>query len=87
MSAAGQVESDLELGLPRVRKLLTVKETAAYLRCDIDHVYRLLDQGDLTGENHALKTQGLTPKGRTRQRYIRVHRQSAIALRRRRVIS
>lgn len=81
-----QMEIDLELGLPRVRQLLTVKETADYLRVDIDHVYHFLDDGELTGENLARKTKGETPTGRARQRYIRVHRQSAIDLRRRRRI-
>jgi hypothetical protein len=71
-------EVDLESGLPRLRQLLTVRETAEYLRCNLDHVYRLLDQGDLTGENHALKVEGETLKGRPRPRYIRIHRQSAI---------
>lgn len=81
-----QMEIDLELGLPRVRQLLTVKETADYLRVDIDHVYHFVDAGELTGENLALKIEGETPTGRNRQRYLRIHRQSAIDLRRRRRI-
>lgn len=81
-----QIEIDLEFGLPKIRSTISVKETADYLGCDIAHVYRLVDQGDLTGENIALKTEGLTPKGKARQRYIRIHRDSAIAFRRRRRI-
>lgn len=77
-----QLEIDLEFGLPRIRQLLTIKETADYLRCDTAHVYRLVDEGELTGENLALKTEGQTPKGKARQRYLRIYRESAIAFRR-----
>ena len=82
-----QIEIDLEFGLPKIRSTISIKETADYLGCEIAHVYRLVDEGELTGENIALKTEGLTPKGHTRQRYIRIHRDSAMAFRQRRRIT
>ena len=79
-----QSSESLESGLPKIRQLLTPKETAEYLRCDVDHIYRLLDEGELTGENHALRTEGKTQKGLPKQRFIRIHRQSVVDFRKRR---
>lgn len=77
-----KTEIDLELGLPKVRQLLTPREVAEYMRCDVDHIYHLLDAGELTVENMA----GEIATGRNRPRHIRINRASAIAFRARRRI-
>lgn len=74
-------EIDYEFGLPKIRQLLTPREVADYLRVDIDHVYRLVEEGELIAENHALRPKGKTPKGREKQRYLRIIRDSVIAYR------
>jgi hypothetical protein len=77
-------EPDLELGLPKIRSLLTPREAADYLRVEIDQIYRWVDLGELTAENMALVSTGKTKKGREKQRYLRIQRQSLIDLRKRR---
>lgn len=73
-------DAELAAGLPQLRKRLTVKEVAEYLRCTDDHIYQLLKRGELTGDNQ--------PKGASRKGLpaIRVHRASVIAFRARRRI-
>jgi excisionase family DNA binding protein len=70
-------EPDLEIGLPKLRQLITVNEAAAYLGCKNDHIYRLIDEGELTGENHALSAT-------SKNRYLRIHRESLTDFRKRR---
>lgn len=75
-----QIEIDLELSLPRKRDLLRVDEVMDILRCERDHVYRLIDNGELTALDNKSNPNG-------KQSYYLVTRASLVAFVNRRKIS
>lgn len=80
----GRTKIDLAAGLPQQRQRLTVKETAEYLCCNEDHVYHLVQSGELTADNRPLNTAG--GKWKRGGPPMRILRASIIALRARRRI-